>query len=94
MTKQELRSSAGEKVIALVEQPVFIAMLDCAREENPFALGAHVTDPTQIVRNEGRITGWNACLQFLKTIAQAPKPPPKEHPTGLYDDPAKSDQNR
>lgn len=96
MTKKEFQRQFGDKAAELLSNPTFHIMLDVAREECPYTSGNTVNEATGIIRNEGRVTGWNECLRFLKTIAQSDPEPVTPKPIPLYADPAKSksDQNK
>lgn len=95
MTRKELQSQFGDKVTEMMALPAFHIALDVAREECPF-LEDKSPDPTSIVRNEGKIQGWNACLRFLKTIGKVEQGPEKPATLPRYQDPdkIKSDLNR
>lgn len=95
MTKRELNALHGQKVAEIVSNPVHSAMLDVAREECPF-LEDKSPDPTGIIRNEGKIQGWNAALRYLKAIGKVETPAEKPAPLPRYPDPDKvrSDQNK
>lgn len=95
MTKKELNARSGDKVAELLSNPTFHALLETAREECPF-LEDKSPDPTGIIRNEGKIQGWNACLRYLKTIGKVEAAPEKPAPKPLYPDPEKiqSDKNK
>lgn len=86
MTKTQYINYHCAAATELTGSPIFIAMLDTAREECPF-LGKEIADPTGIVRNEGRMQGWFAALAFLKTAHVVPKPKQEHIPTGAYKDP-------
>lgn len=95
MTRKELMASHGPKVIEIVGSPDFRAMLDCAREECNYH-DSTANDATAIIRNEGKMQGWNACLRFLKTIHKQEAAAPAAKPSALYQDPdpRKSEQNK
>lgn len=95
MNRKELQAKASDKVAELLANNTFHDVIETAREECPF-LEDKAPDPTSIIRNEGKIQGWNACLRFLKTIGKVETPPEKPAPVLRYADPdkAKSDQNR
>lgn len=95
MTRKELQSQHGDKVTDLLALPIFHTVLDVAREDCPF-LEDKSPDPTSIVRNEGKIQGWNACLRFMKTIGRVEQAPEKPVTLPRYQDPEKikSEQNR
>ena len=85
MTKKELHSHIGPKVVEMISDTTFAHLLECAREEMT-NVGA-ITDPTSIIRNEGYMQGWRGCIAFLKNIGklkaeEAPKPQAQ-----LYADP-------
>lgn len=96
MTKRDFQSRFAVEAAKLVSDPTFHIALDVAREDCPYANGGNATEATSIIRNEGRMTGWNECLRFLKTIAKSEPEPPPVKQTALYEDPdkRKSDQNR
>lgn len=95
MTKREFQKQFGDKAAELMQNATFHIALDVAREDCPYVNGAGVSDATAIIRNEGRMTGWNEALRFLKTIAKSEPEAPAVVPTSLYEDPnkRKSDQN-
>lgn len=94
MTKREFQQKFGAEAATLMQNPTFHITLDVAREECPYANGGGAMEATSIIRNEGRITGWNECLKYLKTIARSePEPPPVVH-VGLYEDPTKTKSDR
>lgn len=92
MTKSELLAQ-HPKLNEKLATPAFRAVLECAREDCEF-LNMKATDPTSIVRNEGAIQGWMACLKFLKDIHKAPaeKKAPLETPRYSDPDPLKANQ--
>lgn len=95
MNRREYQSKYSDKHAELMANPAFHILSDVAREDCPF-LEDKSPDPTSIVRNEGKIQGWNACLKFLKSAGHVE--PEKEKPVTLprYADPdkIKSEQNR
>lgn len=95
MNKREFQQKYAVEAGALLHNPHFQIALDVAREDCPY-LEEKAIDPTSIIRNEGKIQGWNACLKFLKTIAKSEIEPSAPKPTPLYGDPdkRKTDQNQ
>jgi hypothetical protein len=96
MTKRDFQSRFGVEAAALVQNATYLIALDVAREDCPYSSGGNAMEATSIIRNEGRMTGWNECLKFLKTIARSEPELPKVVETPLYADPdkRKSEQNR
>ncbi len=84
MTKKELHANFSPNVMELIKNPIYASILDCAREDMPLGI---VGDPTSIVRNEGRIQGWIACLAFMKSIGKVKSEETAPAPTQLYADP-------
>lgn len=80
MTHPEFVNSFGSVAATMSELPEFKALLETAREENPYLNNVQVgIDPTSVVRNSGRADGWAACLAFLKNAHRPPsKPDPKQ----------------
>lgn len=96
MNKREFQKQFGDKATELLSNPTFHIALDVAREDCPYVSGAGVADATAIIRNEGRMTGWNECLKFLKTIGKSdPEPAPVVETRRYSDpDPRKAEQNK
>lgn len=85
MTKKELLSNIGTQVGEVLNQPAFAHIIECAREELP--MGTVAADPTAIIRNEGRIQGWIACLHFIKNIGKIKAEEPPVATQQLYANP-------
>lgn len=69
--------------------PEFRALLETAREENPFIIKT-AADPTTLVNLAGAATGWAECLRWLKNAHILPK---KIEPRSLartYADPSEN----
>jgi len=90
MTKKELHSHIGPKVITMISDPTFAHIIECAREEMP--MGIISGDPTSIIRNEGKMQGWIGCLHFLKTIGKLKTEEPQVTTHQLYADPNTENQ--
>jgi len=95
MTKRDFQQQFGAEAGQLVTNAVFRIALDVAREDCPYASGGNVAEPTSIIRNEGRMTGWMECLKFLKTIAKSEPEvaPPVAIPLYADPDPRKAERN-
>jgi len=95
MTKKEFQQKFGDKAAELLANPTYHIALDVAREDCPH-LDDKSIDATSIIRNEGKIQGWNGCLKFLKSLAKSEPEPPKPVEAPRYQDPdsRKSDQNK
>lgn len=95
MTKREFQQKFGVEATQLVSTQAFHIALDVAREDCPYSNGGNVGDATSIIRNEGRMTGWNECLRFLKTISKSEPEAPTPKPVLPYadPDPRKSERN-
>lgn len=91
MTKAELRGLHGDKLAGVTQDPAFLAMLDCAREDMPGA--KLLTEPTALVKHAGFVEGWMDALKFLKTIAKIEPKPEIVPRTSLYPDPGKHNEN-
>jgi hypothetical protein len=87
MTKSEFIALFAPQATAMAASQEFRALLDTAREECP-QLGKEISDATMLVRSEGFLQGWNACLKFLKTAHLLPKLKTGATPTSQYPDPA------
>jgi hypothetical protein len=85
MTKKELHSHIGPKVVEMISDTTFAHILECAREEMT-NVGA-ITDPTSIIRNEGYMQGWRGCIAFLKNIGKLKAEEAPKQQTQLYADP-------
>ena len=96
MTKRELLQKYGTDAVQMASSAIFHFALDATREDCPYVKGAGAVDATAIIRNEGRMTGWIECLQYLKNIALSEREAPKVVAGPLYKDPdqTKSDQNK
>lgn len=95
MTKREFHQKYGAAVVELLANPTLQIAIGFLQEECPF-LEDRSVDATSIIRNEGKIQGWSACLKALRGLYKSePEPPPVVH-TPLYKDPdpRKSDQNK
>jgi hypothetical protein len=95
MTKREFLAKYGKDVVELLGNNTLQIALSFLRENCPF-LDDKSTDPTSIIRNEGKIQGWNKCLTELKNLWEVPAEAPPVVPGPLYQDPdrRKSDQNK
>jgi len=90
MTKLEYVNKFAQDATSMVGTPVFMAMLDTAREENPFlAMGQHELAVLQL---SGAAIGWQQCLAWLKSAHLPPKPKPERPTTGHYQDPENINQ--
>lgn len=95
MTKKEFHKKYGAAVVELLSNPTMQIALGHLQEECPFFEDKSI-DPTSIIRNEGKIQGWNACLRTFRNLYKS-EPDAVKVPDGpLYADPdkRKSDQNR
>jgi len=95
MTKRELHSLHGSEVIEISASTAFAAIIETARQECPF-LSTKPIDQVCILRNEGMLQGWYACLDYLRTVGKPVPPSPEPRMAGpLYADPTKnSDLNK
>lgn len=95
MTKKELHAKYGPQVVELLSNPTLHIAIDHLREECPF-LEDRATDPTSIIRNEGKIQGWSAALKALKYLYKSEQEPAPPTTGPLYQDPdpRKTEQNR
>jgi hypothetical protein len=87
MTKPEYIALFAQQATTMAGLPEFRALLDTAREECP-QLGKEIADPSMLVRSEGFLQGWMACVKFLKTAHVMPKLKTPGAPTSQYPDPA------
>lgn len=88
MTHTEFVNLFGAVAATMVELPEFKALLETAREENPYLNNVQAgIDPTSVVRNSGRADGWAACLLFLKTAHRPKQGPDPRQLEMRYQDP-------
>jgi len=95
MNRRELHSLHGPHLIEISSNPAFAAMVETARQECPF-LSTKPIDQISILRNEGMLQGWYACLDYLRNVGKPLAPDPEPRMAGpLYADPMKqSDLNK
>jgi hypothetical protein len=95
MTKREFHTKYGAPIVELLSNPTLQIALAFLQEECPY-LEDKSPDPTSIIRNEGKIQGWNACLKAFKNLYKSEPEPvvTKEGPRYQDPDPRNSEQNR
>lgn len=92
MTKLEFIAQFGNLAEKMMASKEFVALLETAREENPFIIKTAM-DPTTLINQAGAASGWAECIKWLKTAHKLPeKKPDKEH-TGSYRDPNAEESN-
>jgi hypothetical protein len=87
MTIKELR--AYPSLAETCESEPFKTLVSFHRAKCPY-LRVQMADPTSIVRNEGMIQGWMACLEALENAHRVPEKQPAPEQTRLYQDPESS----
>jgi len=88
MTKAEYIAQLGPKATSMGQSKEFIALLETAREENPY----HEVHTQEIpaVQLGALATGWEKCLKWLKTAHVPAKPVMPKDPVRPYHDPEKN----
>lgn len=85
MTKKEYVALHAPAATEMVGNKTFLALLETAREENPFlAMGQQELAVLQL---GGAAIGWHKCLEFLKTAHLVPEKKPEREHTPAYRDP-------
>jgi hypothetical protein len=91
MTDAELRAQPG--MIDMCNSLPFALLLNHLEQTCPY-VGKEISDPTSIVRNEGKMTGAFETIRRARTIHIAPKVPEKSsgEPARLYPNPEEHNQ--
>jgi len=85
MTKREYINKFADKGGSMSATPEFIALLETAREENPFLVPGNQELAT--LQLSGAAIGWHKCLEFLKTAHVQPEKKPEREHAPSYRDP-------
>lgn len=95
MTKREFHQKYGAAVVELLANPTLQIAIGFLQEECPF-LEDRSVDATSIIRNEGKIQGWSACLKALRGLYKSEPEAPTPKPVLPYadPDPRKAEQNK
>lgn len=86
MTKLEFIAKYGNVAEKMMGSNEFLALLETAREENPFILKTAM-DPTTLINQAGAASGWAECVKWFKTAHKLPEKKPEKEHTGSYKDP-------
>jgi len=89
MTQAEYIAQHGAPAAKMASTKEFIALLETAREENPFIIKT-AADPTTLINLAGAATGWAECLRWLKNAHVQPKAPTPPVPIQKYSDPSQN----
>lgn len=85
MTKEQLQANPDlQKMLAT---PIWHTVLLCARTNYPRPSAMGVRDATTIINNEGELSGWLKCVEFLSSIGSVERPAPPRA-TQPYSEPA------
>ncbi len=86
MTQAEYIAQHGAPADKMHSAAEFRALLETAREENPFAT---MTGPDEVstVKLAGAAVGWAECLKWLKSANKAKPTPAPKVPARAYADP-------
>jgi len=87
MTQAEYVAQHGAAAGEQAGSPEFRALLETAREENPFIVKT-ASDPTTLINLAGAATGWAECLRWLKSAHVLPKKPEPHSLKRTYENPA------
>lgn len=87
MTQAEYIAQHGAPAAKQATSAEFRALLETAREENPFIVKTAI-DPTTLINLAGAATGWAECLRWLKNAHIAPKKPEPRQSAQSYQNPS------
>lgn len=85
MKKLEYVQKFSAQATTMVGTPEFTALLETAREENPFLAMGH--QELAVLQLAGAAIGWQQCLAFLKTAHLLPEKKPDREHAPAYRDP-------